>query len=55
MVEWSAGDDNLVVMVLLRGRVALNVYGDITVTFEAVTLYFPTVTEYLDLASWMRH
>jgi hypothetical protein len=53
MVEWSAGEGNFVVTILLRGRVELFVCGCITVTLEAVTLYFPTVTEYLELAAWM--
>ena len=45
--------DNLIIDILRYGRLELCVCGEITVSSAKITLFFPSVAEYLDMVEWM--
>ena len=45
--------DNVIIDILRHGRLELCVCGEITVSKARITLFFPTVAEYLDMVEWM--
>lgn len=51
--EFGAESDNTLIRILRHGRMEIFVCGQIIISFSRLTLFFPSVGEYLDMVEWM--